>query len=218
MTIDARSHQPVTVAVPFVRHPRGVLLVTLACFVALTLAAAVGGALPADALVREALIAGASAPVVAAMRVVNAAGDYRGLLPGMVILFLVFPRARTRWWLWIVLMIVAAMAPDVVKLVIGRPRPEDASMGFPSGHATAAAAFFGAIVYLASSLPPRPRPVVRVVAVILMVGVGAARIILRAHWPSDVLGGFAFGLALASTAALIDSLETERRSMPDRSD
>jgi membrane-associated phospholipid phosphatase len=26
---------------------------------------------------------------------------------------------------------------------------------------------------------------------------------LRAHWPSDVLGGLALGLALASTAALL---------------
>lgn len=81
-------------------------------------------------------------------------------------------------------------------------------MGFPSGHATAAAAYFGAVIYLAASLPPRVRPVVRVVAVMLILGVGVARVMLRAHWPSDVLGGFAFGLALASTAALIDSLGT----------
>ena len=197
-----------TVAVPFIRHPRGVLLVTLVCFVALTLAAALGGALPADGLVRDALLAGASAPVIAAMRVVNAAGDYRGLLPGLLILLLCFPRARTRWWLWIALMVVASIGPDVLKSIVGRTRPEDASMGFPSGHATAAAAYSGAVIYLAASLTPRVRPVVRVAAVILMLGVGVARVMLRAHWPSDVLGGFAFGLALASTAALLDSLES----------
>ena len=187
---------------------RRVLLVTLACFAALALAAAVGGALPADALVREAMLAGASAPVLAVMRVANAAGDYRLLVPGTLLLPIVFPRARARWWLWIALMLAAAVSPDLLKFIVGRARPEDASMGFPSGHATAAAAYFGSIIYLASSLPPRARPIVRVAAVLVMLAVGVARVMLRAHWPSDVLGGFTFGLALASTAALIDSLGT----------
>jgi membrane-associated phospholipid phosphatase len=35
--------------------------------------------------------------------------------------------------------------------------------------------------------------------------VGLARVLLRAHWPSDVLGGIALGLVLASIASLIAS-------------
>ena len=192
--------------VPFLRHPRGVLLVTCACFAALAVAAALVGTLPADTAVRDALLAAASAPVVAAMRLVNMAGDYRLLLPGSLALFLL-PRARPRWFVWIVLMVAASVGPDVLKFIVGRPRPEDLSLGFPSGHATAAAAYFGAVIYLAATLPPRARTLVRLGAVGLIVGVGIARVVLRAHWPSDVLGGVAFGLALAATAALIDSLE-----------
>ena len=90
-------------------------------------------------------------------------------------------------------------------------------MGFPSGHATAAAAYFGAVIYLASSLPPRVRPWVRAGAVVMILAVGAARVMLRAHWPSDVLGGFAFGLALAATAATLASLERRPATEPSDS-
>ena len=84
-----------------------------------------------------------------------------------------------------------------------RPRPEAVSLSFPSGHSTAAAAFFGAVMYLCGSLPPRWRDTVRVLAGVMIVLVGLARVILRAHWPSDVVAGFALGLALASVASLL---------------
>jgi len=76
-------------------------------------------------------------------------------------------------------------------------------VGFPSGHATAAAAFFGALIYLAAALPPRARVAVRAASVVLIVLVCVARIILRAHWPVDTLAGAALGLALASLASLL---------------
>jgi undecaprenyl-diphosphatase len=105
----------------------------------------------------------------------------------------------------IVLMLVGAASADVLKLVIGRARPEDASLGFPSGHATAAATFFGAVAYLAGSLPGPARGLVRAGALVLIVLVGVARVVLRAHWPSDVVAGIALGLALASAAVLISN-------------
>jgi membrane-associated phospholipid phosphatase len=37
----------------------------------------------------------------------------------------------------------------------------------------------------------------------MIVLVALARVVLRAHWPSDSLGGIALGLALASAAAAI---------------
>jgi membrane-associated phospholipid phosphatase len=44
-----------------------------------------------------------------------------------------------------------------------------------------------------------------VLAIVMILLVGLARVLLRAHWPSDVLGGIALGLALASIASLIAS-------------
>jgi membrane-associated phospholipid phosphatase len=188
-------------------HPRAAATVLGAFFVALAGAVALVGVLPADAAVREALLGWATPATIGVMRVVNRGGDWRLLLPGTLLLIALFPPARARWWLWILLMIVAPAAEGLMKIVIGRARPESAAFGFPSGHATAAAAFFGAVLYLAGSLPPPGKRVARALALLAIVLVGLARIMLRAHWPSDVLGGIALGLGLASIAALVSSLD-----------
>ncbi|MBI2161614.1 MAG: phosphatase PAP2 family protein [Candidatus Rokubacteria bacterium] len=184
-------------------HPRAVLLVSSACFVLLALAVVVAGTPPGDGSTRDALLASASPPVLAAMRVINDAGSWKLLLPATLLLVLVYRRAREHWWVWLGLMIAAPATEGLLKLVIGRQRPEDASMSFPSGHATAAAAFFGALIYLAEPLPPLVRRCVRAAAVAVIVLVATARVILRAHWPSDALAGIALGLAFASVAALL---------------
>src|SRR5207247_10342266 len=150
---------------------------------------------------RGALLALASPPILAAMRVINLAGSWRLLLPGSLLLLVAFPRAREQWYIWVGLMIVAPATEGTVKILVGRPRPEAASMGFPSGHATAAAAFFGAVFYLAESLRPPARRLVRTAALVIIVLVATARVMLRAHWPTDALGGIALGLTLASAAA-----------------
>lgn len=185
----------------------------MACFALLAAGAFAFGALPADAAVREALLGLAAPWVVGAMRIANRAGDWRVLLPGTLLLFVAFPRARARWWAWAGLMASAPLAEWTLKQIVGRARPEHASFGFPSGHATAAAAFFGAVIYLARDLPPAPRALVRTLAALGVVLVGLARVVLRAHWPSDVLAGIALGLALASAAALLAARPPE----PDRS-
>ena len=185
-------------------RPRAVLLVSGACFVLLALAVVLTGTPPGDRAARDTLLASASPPVLAAMRVINWAGSWKVLLPATLLLLLAFPRARERWYLWVGLMIAAPATEGLLKVVIGRQRPEDASMGFPSGHATAAAAFFGAAVYLAGPLPPRARRLLRATAITVIVLVALARVMLRAHWPSDAVAGIALGTALASAAILLD--------------
>ena len=192
-----------------------VLLAGAGGFLALALAVTTLASVPGDAAVREALLALASPPVLAAMRVINYAGSWQLLLPASLLLLLAFRRARERrWYVWVGLMIVAPATEGIVKMLVGRPRPEAASMGFPSGHATAAAAFFGAVFYLAESLRPPARRLVRVAALVIIVLVAAARVMLRAHWPSDALAGIALGLALASGAALAAGLGTSRETRP----
>jgi undecaprenyl-diphosphatase len=182
---------------------RSLLLLALACFALLAAGAATLGALPADVIVREALLAAATPAVVAVMRVVNGAGDWRLLVPGALVVFAVFRQARARWWAWSSAMLAAPILETAFKQLVGRPRPEGTAMGFPSGHATAAAAFFGVVMLLAGTLPPRACAAVRALAVAMIVLVGLARVILRAHWPSDVVAGIALGLALAAAAGLL---------------
>jgi len=189
-----------------------VLVVALSAFVVLALAALLVGTKTVDTLIREQLLAVATPGVIAVMRVINVLGDWKFLLPATLLLLAVFDDARRTWWVWIALMVIAPLAEGALKIAVGRPRPEGAAYGFPSGHATAAAAYFGALLYLSERLRPGVRTAVRVLAVVAMVLVGVARVMLRAHWPSDVVGGFALGLALASAAALLAS--TRRGASP----
>jgi undecaprenyl-diphosphatase len=188
--------------------PRPLLIVATLTFLVLAASALTGGVLPADVPVRDALVAWAGPTAVAALRVANLAGDWRVLLPGTLLLILVFPQARRRWWVWLGLMIAAPLAEGLLKPLIARPRPEEVSLGFPSGHVTAVAAFCSAVIYLADTLPhPTVRGSVRLAALALIVLVAVARVVLKAHWPSDALGGIALGLALAAAAALLASAQ-----------
>jgi membrane-associated phospholipid phosphatase len=148
------------------------LILTAACFAAMAGGVLLAGAHPADAAARDSLLRLNSPVVTAIMRVITVLGHAWVLVPATALLLVVFPEARARWWVWIGMMLMAPIAETTFKFLIGRPRPFDASFGFPSGHATAAA-------------------------------VAISRVMLRAHWPSDVIGGVALGLALASAAALL---------------
>ena len=192
----------------------GVLVTSLVLFSVLALGVIALGKLPGEAAAREAQLALAGPPVVAALHVINYAGSWQLLLPSTLLLLLAFPAARERWWVWIGLMLAAPAAEGLLKIVIGRARPEESSMGFPSGHATAAAAFFGAVIYLAGSLPPPARLAVRAASVFLIVLVALARIILRAHWPVDTLAGIALGLFFASLATVLNSPARDRAPTP----
>jgi len=137
------------------------MLAGAAGFLALALAVIALPSVPGDVAAREWLLGAASPAAVTALRVINYAGSWRVLFPATLLLLLAFPLARRRWWVWVGQMLAAPGAEGLLKILIGRARPEEASMGFPSGHATAAAAFFGAVIYLARDLPSAPRALVR---------------------------------------------------------
>lgn len=187
-------------------RPLLVLLAGAGVFLVLALAVMALPSIPGDVAAREWLLGLATPPVVETLRVINHAGSGRLLVPLTLLLLIAFPQTRKRWWIWFGLMLAAPAAEGLTKIVVGRPRPEQLSMGFPSGHATAAAAYFGAIFYLAQALPPRPRILVRTGAVLTIALVALARVILRAHWPSDTIAGIGLGLALASAAVLLGGL------------
>jgi len=181
-------------------------------FVMLALAVVLIKTLPLDAELRAILLGWASPPVLRVMKVINYAGDWRVLLPGTLLLLGLSTRARAQWWLWSALMVSAPLAETAFKQLIARARPEDPSFGFPSGHATAAGAFCGAVLYLAEGIPNRGlRLAVRVAAFLAALLVGVARVMLRAHWPSDTVAGVALGLALAAVAALVASAQAPLR-------
>ena len=96
-------------------------------------------------------------------------------------------------------------AVEALKVLFGRPRPEFGvewlphSLAFPSGHSANSMTAFLALALIAA--PPALRRTAVVSAIALSVMVGLTRLCLGVHWPSDVIGGWAFGL-LAVAAAL----------------
>lgn len=99
----------------------------------------------------------------------------------------------------------AGFTTGVIKIVIGRPRPDPSfrvhkrllkDNSFPSGHATHYTAFYGYMLYLAYRyLPAGPlRNAITIYCVGLVTLVGPSRIYLGHHWASDVVAGQLVGL------------------------
>ena len=100
----------------------------------------------------------------------------------------------------------SALLTELVKAVVGRPRPAGdlvsviegaAGHSFPSGHTLFYVTFFGFLAYLAYAQlkPGRLRTAVLWVTGVLILLVGPSRIWMGHHWASDVLASYALGLS-----------------------
>jgi undecaprenyl-diphosphatase len=104
---------------------------------------------------------------------------------------------------WLAVGVGAAVLPELLKALVARSRPTlwpwlipTSGYSFPSGHAVAGAALYPLLGWMA--LRPLGRGVAGYLlglAVGLFVGLG--RLYAGVHWPSDVLAGWALGVALS---------------------
>jgi membrane-associated phospholipid phosphatase len=95
----------------------------------------------------------------------------------------------------------SGLVVELLKRWIGRLRPHDQehmlvqvqSYAFPSGHTSnATVVWLGLALLLVRG--ERARLVAIAAAAMLAVAIGLSRNMLGVHWPSDVVGGWAFGL------------------------
>ncbi|MDQ3074529.1 MAG: phosphatase PAP2 family protein [Pseudomonadota bacterium] len=91
---------------------------------------------------------------------------------------------------------------DGLKLLMDRARPSfdlhpvvTHSSSFPSGHAGNSMAVFLAIALIAVPRANRVRAVIAALVATLLIGI--TRSYLGVHWPSDVIGGWSLGAAIA---------------------
>ena len=91
----------------------------------------------------------------------------------------------------------------LLKLVLHKARPHNLdirtfgirSYSFPSGHAFGTVIFYGLLSYLALRYLVQPWGVIIFLLIWpLVAGIGISRIYLKAHYPSDVAGGWLLGL------------------------
>ena len=124
--------------------------------------------------------------------------------------FLWLTRHRHSAYLLLASFFGAWLLDNVLKDVFERPRPmvvqalaSAATSSFPSGHAMTSMAAYGAIALLVTRLEGRgaARILTWTLAGLVILLIGATRLYLGVHYPSDVLGGYAAGLAWVAFAA-----------------
>lgn len=118
--------------------------------------------------------------------------------------------ALRRWRMALVLVLASAGGLGLsqgLKAIYGRERPplsfhavEVVNASFPSGHAMMSAAIFLTLGALVAQFTPlkRLKAFALASAVLLTLLIGASRVYLGVHWPTDVLAGWCIGAAWAA--------------------
>lgn len=112
--------------------------------------------------------------------------------------------ARRRDWraaaLLVAITLSGRLLVELQKIVVGRVRPDftehlaaTSNLSFPSGHAANSVMVWLALALL---LPrtAKGRTIAVCAALLLSLAIGITRAMLGVHWPSDLVGGWAFGL------------------------
>lgn len=185
-----------------------------------------GGGGSLDRSIYEALYAGRRPVLLAIARALTMLGEPTVLIGACAVCAL---------WLWysrrgrlgLVLLLIALIGralSEVQKYSIARVRPNlephlvaVKTSSFPSGHAASSMIFYLAVALALTAGRPWSRPATAG-AVLLSLLIGTSRVMLGVHWPSDVIGGWAFGmlwvlLTLRPTERL---LRADSGNVPDR--
>lgn len=144
-----------------------------------------------------------SAPLADALSVIGYGGSQFVAIPLSIGIagYLWHQRQRTRALLWMAAYFGGQLVVFLLKLSIDRVRPSapgllERSFSFPSGHAFTATFLFGGIVLLGwHRWTHGARWLLVLIASGWALAVGWSRLVLRVHYPTDVLGGFALGIA-----------------------
>jgi undecaprenyl-diphosphatase len=155
-------------------------------------------------------------------RFISESSNWPLVVIGVGMVLLLFVRGHRKDAVLVALLLIAVTAgSEGVKQLVARPRPEGTDpnipgvvYSFPSGHVLEALTIYGVIaIHLARTrLSCGVLAVVCVLVVIDVAVVGFARMALRAHYPSDVLGSLLAGMGMLGVYVIVSRhfLDRER--------
>lgn len=182
------------------------LLLPLGIFMALAWMVSNAITVPFDAPVLIAIHETARPILDSAFLLISSLGYGFGLVP-FDVLFTLWLAFKRRWRDSIFALVALGGSfglNTLAKHVFERARPHlwnpislEGTYSFPSGHAMASATLGVVIVVLTTRTRTRPLLIAVVATLILLIGI--SRVYLGVHYPSDVVGGWAAGLAWTTT-------------------
>ncbi|MBS0362604.1 MAG: phosphatase PAP2 family protein, partial [Proteobacteria bacterium] len=130
----------------------------------------------------------------------------------MSVILLVLHRRRFQAAVLAAAVVIGQVLAQVTKLAVGRSRPDLVphldlvySSSFPSGHSALSPIVYFTLagILAAGEYRRSAKRVLLAAAAALVVAIGASRVYLGVHWPSDVLAGWALGSLVAVLATLV---------------
>jgi undecaprenyl-diphosphatase len=174
----------------------------LVALAAIWLAMLLWGRGPLDRSIYQAVYAGGHPALVTLARVLTALGEPTVLIAAGIVTALLLWRAGHRHlpWVLIAITMIGRGLSELQKYWIARARPDldphlviVKTSSFPSGHAASSMIFYLTMA-LALTAGSRWHRWAAAAAILLSLLIGTSRVMLGVHWPSDVIGGWAFGM------------------------
>jgi undecaprenyl-diphosphatase len=162
----------------------------------------IGGSGSVDRAIYQAVYAGHRPALRAVAHVLTLLGEPTLLIAASVLVAL---------WLWylgrgragavlLAVILIGRAVTELQKYWVARARPDlEAHLvvvktsSFPSGHAAGSMMFYLALALMLTA-HSRLRFAAAAAAILVSLLVGISRVMLGVHWPSDVIGGWSFGL------------------------
>ncbi|MBV8639681.1 MAG: phosphatase PAP2 family protein [Candidatus Eremiobacteraeota bacterium] len=125
----------------------------------------------------------------------------------LIVIGIIFPSWRWRAAFAIVALLVAWQGADFFQHVFARPRRLDwvvkheTAFSYPSSHAAIATGFYMLLGVFASRSAWRYGRVAGAVLILLGIAIMWSRLALAAHYLTDVLGGFLWGISVVAALA-----------------